>query len=85
MKTSKGHERAKRVFLIEKAIAPNQERLAMIVMREDGRFEGRIHWKRDIGKSSNPILDGWSDDYEICAITETLPRVRTIVYEELGL
>ncbi len=73
------------MYLIERVTAPSNQRLAMIYMRSDGLFEGRIyHQARPAG-----LVDGSSDQlsesFEVCALTETLPRARTIVYEELGL
>lgn len=70
------------MFLMEEKASPNGECFAAIYMRADGLFEGRIHRKLN---SDMQTSDAWSDDYEICALTETLPRARTIVYEELGL
>ena len=73
------------MFLIEKAVSPGQERLAIIYMRTDGLFEGHIHRKGDAVAGSMPVLNTWSIDYEVCALTETLSAAKTIVYEELGL
>jgi len=70
------------MFLIEKAVSAAQERLAMIYMRSDGLFEGHIHRK---GDSAGTPVNTWSNDYEVCALTETLSAAKTIVYEELGL
>lgn len=70
------------MFLIEKAVSAGQERLAMIYMRSDGLFEGHIHRKSD--SAGTPVLNTWSNDYEVCALTETLSAAKTIVYEELG-
>ncbi len=73
------------MFLMEEAVSPGQERLAMIYMRADGLFEGHIHRKGDAAVGSPPVLNTWSIDYEVCALTETLSAAKTIVYEELGL
>ena len=70
--------------MIEKAVSPGQERLAIIYMRTDGLFEGRIHRKGDAA-GGTPVMNTWSIDYEVCALTETLSAAKTIVYEELGL
>ena len=51
-------------------------RRAEIYMREDGLFEGRIY--RQEAKPGEGT-------FEVCGVTETLPRVETIVDEELGL
>lgn len=69
------------MFLVEEKASPDGQYRAVIYMRADGLFEGRIHCKRVVAESGL----NWSDDYEICALTETLPRAKTIVYEELGL
>jgi hypothetical protein len=65
------------MFLVEEK--QNGGRRAEIYMRPDGLFEGRIY--------RQPYRDAHSHDpeFEICAVTETLPRVETIIDEELGL
>jgi len=73
------------MFLMEKAESPGQERLAIIYMRSDGLFEGHIHRKGESVADRTPVLNTWSNDYEVCALTETLSAAKTIVYEELGL
>lgn len=69
------------MFLVEQK--QNGGRRAEIYMRPDGLFEGRIY------RQGSEVIDGQpqlgSLDFEICAVTETLPRVETIVDEELGL
>ena len=69
------------MFLVEEKTSPNGQCSALIYMRPDGLFEGRIHRKRD----QDAGADRWANDYEVCAVTETLPRAKTIVDEELGL
>jgi hypothetical protein len=73
------------MFLVEEKASADGQSRAAIYMRADGLFEGRIQRKRDDAVSNHLIFSGWSDDYEVCAVTETLPRAKTIVYEELGL
>lgn len=51
----------------------NGECRAEIYMRDDGLFEGRIYRQAP------------TDEFEVCGVTETLPRVEMIVDEELGL
>jgi hypothetical protein len=46
-------------------------------MRDDGLFEGRIY-RSGSGKPED-------EDFEVCGLTETLPRIEAIVDEELGL
>jgi hypothetical protein len=71
------------MYLVEKVAAPNEQRLAMIYMRYDGLFEGRIyHPPAGVACYDS---EQWGETFEVCAITETLARARTIVYEELGL
>jgi hypothetical protein len=62
------------MFLVEEKTSADSERSAAIYMRPDGLFEGRIFC---------PATG--SDDFEICGVTETLPRIETIVDEALGL
>ena len=71
--------------LIEEKISPGGQRLGAIYMRDDGLFEGHLHCKRDAAANNASMVNGWSDDYEVCALTETLPRAEMIVDEELGL
>lgn len=69
------------MFLVEQK--QNGGRRAEIYMRPDGLFEGRIYRQESEVVDGQPQLG--SLDFEICAVTETLPRVETIVDEELGL
>ena len=59
----------KKMFLVEER--QKGERRAEIYMRPDGLFEGRIY---------RPEVEM---EFEICGVTETLPRVETLVDEEL--
>jgi hypothetical protein len=69
------------MFLVEQK--QNGRRRAEIYMRPDGLFEGRIY------RHESEPADGRSEharsEFEVCGITETLPRVKAIVDEELGL
>ena len=68
------------MFLVEEKKSVNAECSAEIYMRDDGLFEGRIYRSR-----SSQQADGAKGDFEICGLTETLPRIEAIVDEELGL
>jgi hypothetical protein len=68
------------MFLVEEK--RNGARRAEIYMREDGLFEGRIY--RASGVEEAPAASS-KDDFEVCGVTETLPRVEILVDEELGL
>ncbi len=72
------------VFFMKESLAPDRRRFAQIWMNFDGSFEGRVHTHRETCKPngrSNCCLD----QYEVCGVTETLPRIETLVDEELGL
>jgi hypothetical protein len=51
-------------------------------MRPDGLFEGRIY--RQTSETAGETIRAKAE-FEICGVTETLPRVETLVDEELGL
>lgn len=71
------------MFLVEKKMSPNGQRRAEIYMRPDGLFEGRIY---SLGSANGTSQRSQRDpEFEVCGVTETLPRAQTIVYEELGL
>lgn len=74
----------KRVFLIKERVAPGGRRFALIYMTFDGSFEGRIYTHGEDCKSGE-LAKCCTENYEICAITETLPRTQVLVDEELGL
>lgn len=57
------------MFLVEEK--RNGDRRAEIYMRPDGLFEGRIY-RQEVDV-----------EFEVCGVTETLPRVETLVDEEL--
>lgn len=68
------------MFLVEEKKSSNDQCSAEIYMRDDGLFEGRIY---RTGASNQ--ADGANGGFEVCGITETLPRIEAIVDEELGL
>lgn len=77
------------MLLIEERKAADRKSLGQIHMLEDGTFEGRIyHFRPSVapdGQQSGRQASGTPvPNYEVCAITETLPRAQTILYEELG-
>jgi hypothetical protein len=65
------------MFLVEEKKSMNAQCSAAIYMRDDGLFEGRIY-RSGSGKPED-------EDFEVCGLTETLPRIEAIVDEELGL
>ena len=65
------------MFLVEEKKSLNNRSSAEIYMRDDGLFEGRIH-----RMASGKQADG---AFEVCGVTETLPRIEAIVDEALGL
>ena len=71
------------MFLVERKISPNGQRRAEIYMRPDGLFEGRIYSLESASGSPQPSRR--EAVFEVCGVTETLPRAQTIVNEELGL
>ncbi|MGH9968840.1 MAG: hypothetical protein ACREBG_13640 [Pyrinomonadaceae bacterium] len=62
-------QQEKEMFLVEER--RNGDRRAEIYMRPDGLFEGRIY-RQEVDL-----------EFEVCGVTETLPRVETLVDEEL--
>lgn len=68
------------MFLVEEKKSLNARCSAEIYMRDDGLFEGRIH-RMESGQQT----DSANRDFEVCGVTETLPRIEAIVDEELGL
>ena len=70
------------MFLVEEKKSLSGRGSAEIYMRDDGLFEGRIY--RPESESRVPVQDA-SVRFEVCGITETLPRLEAIVDEELGL
>ena len=73
------------MFLIEERIAPSGETRVLIYMRPDGMFEGRLYQREITDNGPERAASRWSEKFNLCALTETLPRAQTIAYEELGL
>jgi len=72
------------MFKIEELSSLDGECRAVIFMRLDGSFEGRIYRKQLCGKTlAHQCRE--EEAFQVCALTETLSRARTIVHEELGL
>jgi hypothetical protein len=69
------------MFLVEQK--QNGGRRAEIYMRPDGLFEGRIY-RQDLEANDSQSRHK-NSEFEVCAVTETLPRIETIIDEELGL
>ena len=69
------------MFLLEEKTSPNGRLAAEIYMRDDGLFEGRIYGS----ESEQPDNLGLRSGFQVCGVTETLPRLEMIVDEELGL
>ena len=63
------------MFLVEEKSSASG-RSASIYMRDDGLFEGRIY------KTAATTCNG---EFDVCGVTETLPRLEAIVDEELDL
>ncbi len=79
-------ETAWSMFLMEETIAPDGGARILIYMRPDGLFEGHLY--RSVGKGNGNAAQllnlRWSERFEVCALTETLPRARVLAHEELG-
>ncbi len=69
-----------KMFLVEER--RNGQRRAEIYMRPDGLFEGRIY--RLTSETASEAIRPKAE-FEICGVTETLPRIETLVDEGLGL
>ncbi len=71
--------------LIEEAVGPNGKGHALILMREDGDFEGRVLRNERAAELDHPSWDRRMEDYELCVVAESLSVVKELVSEELGL
>ena len=71
--------------VIEEAVGPNGKGHAMILMRADGTFEGRVLRKEHAAELERPSWERRSEDYELCGVSETLSAVKELISEELGL
>ena len=72
------------MFLMEEKIAPSGSCCAMIYMRPDGLFEGRIY-PRGQEAVAHGAAEAGAESFEMCCIPDTLVRAQCIVYEEIGL
>lgn len=70
--------------LIEEAVGPNGKGHAMVFMREDGAFELRVLRKERAAELERTSWERRIEDYELCAVTETLSALETLIKEELG-
>ena len=72
------------MFKIEELSSREGECRAVIFMRLDGSFEGRIYRQQLCGKTL-ALQSKEEEGFHVCALTETLARARMIVNEELSL
>jgi hypothetical protein len=72
-------------ILIEEAVGPNGKGHAIILMRADGEFEGRILRKERAAELERPSWERRIEDYELCVVAEALSAVKELINEELGL
>ena len=70
------------MLLVEEKKSPSGRGSAAIYMRDDGLFEGRIYRLESVAGNQ---AQHSSVRFEVCGVTETLPRLEAIVDEELGL
>jgi hypothetical protein len=71
--------------LIEEFVGPKGRGHAMILMREDGAFEGLILRTERAAQLDHACWEHRIEDYEVCAVSETLLPVEEMINEELGL
>ncbi len=71
--------------LIEEFVGPNGKGHGMILMREDGAFEGLVLRTERAVQQEHASWEHRIEDYEVCAVSETLPPVEEMISEELGL
>jgi hypothetical protein len=71
--------------LIEEFVGPKGRGHAMILMREDGAFEGLILRTDRAAQLDHGCWEHRIEDYEVCAVSETLLPVEELINEELGL
>ena len=70
--------------LIEEAVGPSGKGHAMILMRADGNFELRVLRTGRAAEQEHASWEHRIEDYELCAVTETLSAVENLLSEELG-
>jgi len=71
--------------LIEEAVGPNGKGHALILMREDCEFEGRVLRKERLAELNHPSWEHRIEDYELYVVAESLSTVKELISEELGL
>ena len=71
--------------LIEEAVGPNGKGHALILMREDGEFEGRVLRNERATELDHPGWERRIEDYELYVVAESLSTVKELISEELGL
>ncbi len=71
--------------LVEEFVGPNGRGHGMILMLEDGTFEGLIFRKERAEQQNHACWEHRIEDYEVCAVSEMLPTVKEMINEELGL
>jgi len=71
--------------LIEEAVGPNGRGHALILMRQDGEFEGRVLRQERAAELGHPSWERRIEDYELCVVAESLSAVKELISEELGL
>lgn len=71
--------------LIAEFVGPNGKGHGMILMREDGEFEGLVLRAERAVKREHACWEHRIEDYEVCAVSEALPPVKEMICEELGL
>ena len=71
--------------VIEEAVGPNGKGHAMILMREDGTFEGRVLRQDRAAELECPSWERRIEDYELCGVAESPSAVKELISEELGL
>ncbi len=71
--------------LIEEFVGTNGKGHGMILMREDGAFEGLVLRTERAVQQEHACWEHRIEDYEVCAVSEALPVVEEMISEELGL
>ncbi|HKZ03634.1 MAG TPA: hypothetical protein VJ180_15430, partial [Pyrinomonadaceae bacterium] len=71
--------------LIQEFVGPNGRGHGMILMRADGAFEGLILRRERAAQQEHECWEHRIEDYEVCAVSETLTPVEEMITEELGL
>ena len=72
-------------LLIQEFVGPNGKGHGMILMRADGAFEGLVLRMERAIEQHHECWEHRIEDYEVCAVSETLLPVEEMINEELGL